>query len=65
MLELVTEPFIELLRLLVQKGADVHSRVDKLEFYRELDLHKRHIALLGEARDQVQEPKTRVEVIAE
>ena len=50
---LVTVPFIEFLRTLIIKGADPHAKVDKIEFYRELDEHKRTLALVGEAREGI------------
>jgi hypothetical protein len=50
---LVTVPFIELLKVLIEKGANPHAKVDKIEFYRELDEHKRTIALVGEAREGI------------
>jgi hypothetical protein len=69
---LITEPFIALLNLLVLKGANPHAKVDKNEFYRELDLHKRRIAMVGEAREGLsiintkpETVKTRKEVLAE
>lgn len=51
---LITVPFIEFLKVLIEKGADPHAKVDKIEFYRELDEHKRTIALVGEAREGIQ-----------
>lgn len=53
MKSLVTVPFIEFLRTLILKGADPHAKVDKIEFYRELDEHKRTLALVGEAREGI------------
>ena len=53
MKSLVTVPFIEFLRTLIIKGADPHAKVDKIEFYRELDEHKRTLALVGEAREGI------------
>lgn len=47
---LITVPFIAFLKILIDKGADPHAKVDKIEFYRELDEHKKTIALVGEAR---------------
>lgn len=53
-------------------------KVGKTKFYRELDEHKRHLALVGESRDMInavnmqintvqkkEDVKTRKEVIAE
>jgi hypothetical protein len=34
---LITKPLIELLKLLVNWGAEPHAKVAKTEFYRELD----------------------------
>jgi hypothetical protein len=51
---LITVPFIEFLKVLIEKGADPHAKVDKIEFYRELDEHKRTITLVGEAREGIQ-----------
>ena len=50
---LVTLPLIEFLKTIIQKGANPHSKVDKIEFYRELDEHKRTIVLVGEAREGI------------
>ena len=33
------------------KGADPNAKVDKIEFYRELDKHKQSTTLLNQARD--------------
>jgi len=41
------------LRIIIQKGADPHAKVDKIEFYRELDEHKRTLVLVGEAREGI------------
>ena len=69
---LITEPFIALLKLLVNKGANPHAKVDKLEFYRELDEHKRRLAMVSEAKEglplvniKAETVKTRNEVLAE
>ena len=43
---LIVEPFIALLKCLVEKGANPKATVDKLEFYRELDKHKQHLLLV-------------------
>ena len=53
--ELITKPFIELLRILVSKGADPHAVVQKTAFYRELDEHKRHMATVKTDQQAVQE----------
>ena len=50
---LITVTFIDFLKVLIEKGADPHAKVDKIEFYRELDEHKRTIALVGEAREGI------------
>ena len=50
---LITVPLIDFLKVLIEKGADPHAKVDKIEFYRELDEHKRTIALVGEAREGI------------
>lgn len=50
---LVTKPFIELLTLMVEAGADPLAKVDKLEFYRELDKHKQKMFLVEETREGV------------
>lgn len=50
---LITVPFIDFLKVLIEKGADPHAKVDKIEFYRELDEHKRTIALVGNAREGI------------
>jgi len=60
---LITEPFIALLKLLVLKGANPHAKVDKIEFYRELDQHRRHIAMVGEAREGLQTVTTKAETV--
>ena len=49
--ELFTQPFIEFLKILISKGADPHMKVGKLQFYRELDEHKRHLLTVNDARD--------------
>ena len=48
---LFTTPFIDFLKFFVGKGADPHAKVDRLEFYRELDEHKRHMQVVGEGRE--------------
>ena len=35
---------------MVENGANPHATVDKLEFYRKLDDHKKHLILLQEQR---------------
>ena len=35
---------------MVVHGADPHATVDKLEFYRKLDEHKKHLLVLHEQR---------------
>lgn len=69
---LITEPFIALLKLIVNKGANPNTKVDKIEFYRDLDEHKRRLAMVGEAREglslvntKTETVKTRKEVLAE
>ena len=44
------QPFIEFLKVMVVHGADPHATVDKLEFYRKLDEHKKHLLVLHEQR---------------
>jgi cupin superfamily acireductone dioxygenase involved in methionine salvage len=76
--QLFTLPFIELLKFIISKGADPLMKVGKTKFYRELDEHKRHLAMVGESRDIVsavnmqintmqkqEDVKTRNEVMAE
>jgi hypothetical protein len=50
MAELIYGPFIEFLKLLISRGADAKACVDKLEFYRELDEHKKHVVITESAR---------------
>lgn len=63
---------------MISKGADPLMKVGKTKFYRELDEHKRHLALVGESRDMIsavnmqintmqkkENVKTRTEVLAE
>ena len=63
---------------MISKGADPLMKVGKTKFYRELDEHKRHMALVGESRDMInavnmqintmqkkEDVKTRTEVLAE
>lgn len=50
---LILKPFIELLKILVGANADPHAKVDKLEFYRELDQHKQKLYLVEEAREGI------------
>lgn len=52
--QLVTSPFIALLSQLVQWGARTSVCVDKLEFYRELDQHKRQVLGINEVREEYQ-----------
>jgi hypothetical protein len=49
--QIVINPFIDLLRLMVQHGADPRAKVEKMEFYRELDKHKQKLTLVEEARE--------------
>lgn len=51
MAEIVTNPLIELLRLMVSAGSDPLAKVDKLEFYRDLDQHKQKLFLVEETRE--------------
>jgi hypothetical protein len=46
-------PFIEFLQMFVAKGANPHAKVDRLEFYRLLDEHKKHLTLVSEAKEAV------------
>jgi len=50
---LVTVPLIDFLRIIIAKGANPHAKVDKIEFYRELDEHKKTVALVSEARQGI------------
>ena len=47
---LVAQPFVKFLQELVELGVNAHATVGKLEFYRKLDDHKKHLLLLGEQR---------------
>ena len=42
---------MKFLQVLVEKGANPHANVEKLEFYRKLDVHKRHLTLIAETRN--------------
>ena len=42
---------MKFLQVLVEKGANPHATVEKLEFYRKLDVHKRHLTLIAETRN--------------
>jgi hypothetical protein len=46
-------PFIEFLKLIISKGADPLRKVDKTEFYRELDEHKKTLSLVSDAREGI------------
>jgi soluble P-type ATPase len=63
---------------MISKGADPLMKVGKTKFYRELDEHKRHLAMVGESKNIVsaanmqintmskqENVKTRNEVMAE
>ena len=50
---LVTVPFIEFLKFLILKGADPYAKVDKVQFYRDLDELKIKLAIEEEARKKV------------
>lgn len=52
--KILVEPFIEILKTLVKAGADPLVKVEKLEFYRELDKHKQKLLLVEETREGVQ-----------
>jgi len=39
--------------MFVAKGANPHAKVDRLEFYRLLDEHKKHLTLVSEAKEAV------------
>ena len=43
---LIAQEFVKFLQFMVEKGANPHATVDKLEFYRKLDDHKKHLILL-------------------
>ena len=36
--------------MLIDSGADPHTTVQKLEFYRKLDEHKKHLIVMAEQR---------------
>jgi hypothetical protein len=71
--EHIIKPLIEFLDMLVSRGANPHAKVDRLEFYRELDEHKRQVLTINELRsgisaihqDVSMEAKTRTEVLIE
>ena len=41
--ELVIQPLVNLLKYIVEKGANPHATVQKLGFYRKLDDHMKHL----------------------
>ena len=43
---LLAQEFVKFLQFMVENGANPHATVDKLEFYRKLDDHKKHLILL-------------------
>lgn len=52
--ELFTLPFIQLCKILIEKGADPMLKVQKLQFYREFDEHKRLSLSMAENRQVAQ-----------
>ena len=44
---------MDFLKYLIQLGANPHAKVDKLQFYRELDAHKRQLVRMEEDREGV------------
>lgn len=48
---LIAQPFVNFLVELIEQGVNPHARVEKLEFYRKLDEHKKHLVLLGDQRN--------------
>lgn len=52
--EQITSQTIEMLRFLVSRGADPTAKVGKIKFYRELDAHKKQIAVLTVQREAMQ-----------
>lgn len=47
---LVSQEFVKLLAIMKEYGADPHAKVDKLEFYRKLDAHKKQLIYVAEQR---------------
>ena len=39
--QIIVKPFINILKLLIDQGADVHAQVQKLKKYRDLEEQKR------------------------
>ena len=52
--KLISEPMLALIHFMAERGADVHAKVEKVEFYRKLDEHKKHLLVLHEQRGSVQ-----------
>jgi hypothetical protein len=50
--EHVVRPFIECIKLLIEKGADPHAQVQKLKRARDLDEERRKLAMVKEANEQ-------------
>ena len=53
MTNLIVNPFVDILKVLVNAGADPYSKVGKMEFYRELDKHKQTLMMVGDVREGV------------
>ena len=53
-MQLISEPVLQMIKLLKDHGADVNATVQKLEFYRKLDEHKKHLLVLHEQQGSVQ-----------
>ena len=45
---LIAQEFVKFLQVLIERGANPRATVDKLEFYRKLDEHKKHLLVLEE-----------------
>ena len=50
--EHVVRPFLECIKLLIEKGADPHAQVQKLKRARDLDEERRKLAMVKEATGQ-------------
>jgi len=59
---LITKPFIDFLQIIISKGSNPHQKVGKTKFYRELDEHKRHLLLVGEAREAVEAVQGEIQI---
>ena len=47
-IQLISEPMLRLINFLKDRGSDLHATVQKLDFYRKLDFHKKHLLVLHE-----------------